>query len=86
MYKPNENPIKKAPELRASYSPYINEMAPFYFDLLSTYIDCLSKQSDYTIEDFDVFRKVISLFTIVESAYQYEEEESKEADFLQPKA
>jgi len=59
-------------------------MAPFYFDLLTTYIECLSKQSEFTIEDIDVFRKVISLFTIIEQVDQHEE--SKETDFLKPKA
>ena len=59
--------------MRAQFSSYFDEMAPFYFDLLTTYLDCLSKQSEYTIEDILVFSQVISLFTIIEQVDQNEE-------------
>ena len=30
-------------ELRATFLPYFHDMAPFYLDLLTIYMECLSK-------------------------------------------
>lgn len=60
-------------------------MAPFYFDLLTKYLEYLSKQTEYTIEDIAVFRKVINLFSIIEDTRNDEESKEIDEDYLKPK-
>lgn len=72
-------------ELRQDFSSYLHDMAPFYFDLLTQYLECLSKQTEYTLEDIDVFRKVVSLFSIIEDTQIEEESKEIDEDFLKPK-
>jgi hypothetical protein len=45
---------------RSSYCQYITDMLPFYFELLTLYLECMNRLSEYTIEDIDVYCKVMS--------------------------
>lgn len=41
--------------MRDKFSKYINEMLPFYFEILTQYLFSLLKQNEYTFEDIKAF-------------------------------
>ena len=45
---------------RSAYCQYITDMLPFYFEILTLYLECMIRLSEYTIEDIDVYCKVMS--------------------------
>lgn len=51
---------------------------------MTLYLECMARQSEFTIEDINVFYNVLSLF-FVTSEELNQEEEFKDADYLRPK-
>jgi hypothetical protein len=65
---------------RQQYQPYIEDLLPFYLDLLTLYLVCLDQQAEYDAEDIQVFQLVMELYQLREPPVQEDE------DLTQPKA
>jgi hypothetical protein len=49
---------------RSAFLQYVTDMLPFYLELLTLYLECMARLSEFTIEDISVFYNVLSKFTV----------------------
>ena len=49
---------------RIAFGQYISDLAPFYMGLVSAYLESLLQQSEFSLEDIQIFAEMMSVFSL----------------------